>query len=314
MKCPICSGESRFDIEVFDDRFGYPGKQSYYKCSDCGHVFLKHSFTENDIGSLYSQYYSREGFSLDSFQANPEVSWFKSLLIGLKSATYTWIPANVSVLDIGCGLGQAVAYHRNRGCEAYGIDADENVNRVKDKYGLNLVHGVFNSSFFSDKKFDYITMDQVLEHAIDPAAFLKDMGKVMKSEASCLVAFPNVEGVWRKILGPKWMNWHAPYHLHLYSKKSFKKLCEYAGFKVNKRKIVTHGAWINFQVNHVIFYPEVGEKHSFWSGSFKLDSKFKRRLFRLNNLFLKYGVYYVVSRIVDMLGIGDNVVYEIKKI
>ncbi len=43
------------------------------------------------------------------------------------------MPRNVRVLDIGCGFGESLGYYEARGCEAYGVEADENT-RLKQQH------------------------------------------------------------------------------------------------------------------------------------------------------------------------------------
>ena len=76
------------------------------------------------------------------------------------------------VLDVGCGFGQTLAYHAKRGCDAHGIDADENLLRVAERYGLNARVGLFKAADYPADSFDYVTLDQVIEHSAASRTFL----------------------------------------------------------------------------------------------------------------------------------------------
>ena len=109
--------------DLFDDRYGHSGplqlKQMLALRPKA--AFTSASFTAEDLGSLYTTYYPRKSFNIDSFAAPAPISEFRAWLIGEYGSAFRWVPPGVKVLDIGCGTGEALAYHRSRGCEAVGI-------------------------------------------------------------------------------------------------------------------------------------------------------------------------------------------------
>src|SRR3546814_2155641 len=65
---------------------------------------------------------------------------------GLKASAFRWVPRDVTILDVGCGFGEALGYHRARGCGAHGIEADRNILRVAQRHGLNVAAGLFEAA------------------------------------------------------------------------------------------------------------------------------------------------------------------------
>src|SRR5579863_4208993 len=104
--CPICHGQTRVLAEgLYDDRYGYPDAFVQFQCDGCGHLHIPTNFTSEDLGRLYTQYYPRGNFDPENFRPEIEKRGFFSWLDGDRSSAYRWVPRNVRVLDIGCGLG-----------------------------------------------------------------------------------------------------------------------------------------------------------------------------------------------------------------
>src|SRR3546814_9753870 len=135
----------------------------------------------------------------------------------------------VTILDVGCGFGEALGYHRARGCDAHGIEADRNILRVAQRHGLNVTAGLFEAACYAPQKFDIVTLDQVIEHASDPAALLRNGHQVLKPGGPAFVSTPNPNGWGAKLFGRRWIHWHAPYHLHYFTRHSMKRLAAKIG-------------------------------------------------------------------------------------
>ena len=83
-----------------------------------------------------------------------------------------------TILDIGCGWGLALQYFKKKGMECYGFDPAIEAVEYGKKKGLNLKHaGLKTMDIFDGKKFDIITMLNVLEHLSDPTSALKQIKK-----------------------------------------------------------------------------------------------------------------------------------------
>jgi SAM-dependent methyltransferase len=89
------------------------------------------------------------------------------------------VPANASVLDIGCGKGYVVEMMLNRTGNITGIDYDRNSleearKRVANSSVIWICNDVFNYlKENTDTRFDCIILSHVLEHIEEPGRFLK---------------------------------------------------------------------------------------------------------------------------------------------
>ena len=117
-RCAICSGATKPEAELFDDRYGFPGRHVLQRCGSCGHRMLDARMDADQIANLYTRYYPRSSFDIEAWQTPEAVSDFLTWWRGLKASAFRWVPPNVRVLDIGCGFGESLGYHRARGCDA----------------------------------------------------------------------------------------------------------------------------------------------------------------------------------------------------
>jgi 2-polyprenyl-3-methyl-5-hydroxy-6-metoxy-1,4-benzoquinol methylase len=311
--CPICSSqEMNGTFELYDDRYGYPGSFQLVTCSQCGHKVLDGDFTPELLSRLYTDYYPRSTFDLDHYKPSPKVKGFISWLNGERRLAYSWVPKNVRVLDIGCGFGESLGYHTSRGCDVYGVEADENIRRVADKFGFKVHVGLFDPDLYKANFFDYVTMDQVIEHVTDPVSTMKGVARVLKQEGIAILSTPNANGWGARLFGRRWINWHAPYHLQHFSLMSMPAAARKAGLSVKKVKTITSSEWLYYQWIHLFVYPKMGEPSPFWSKNGK-RSFWVNIVFGIFTLVHWTKIDHVITRFFDALGIGDNNLYFLRK-
>ena len=126
MKQP--AGAAAIRYRLYDDRYGYPGVSDVAGCENCGHLCTTGHLTDDEISRLYTEYYPRTYASRQDGSFNEFIGkGFNGWLRGDKSRAFRWVPENVRVLDIGCGYGNTMEYHRRRGCDVYGVELDEPV-------------------------------------------------------------------------------------------------------------------------------------------------------------------------------------------
>ncbi len=316
--CNVCNSLSIDPDDIrFDDRYGYSGVFTLMRCQACGHIFLQHDFTPDQLTDLYSNYYPRSNFDLDAYYPHRGKKGLLAWLDGAKSSAFRWVPKNVRVLDVGCGFGESLGYHAARGCEVFGVEADKNIRRVAEKYGFNVHVGLFDPDVYEENFFDYVTLDQVLEHVTDPMLALQGVAKIMKPGGTAVVSFPNANGWGAKLFGRKWINWHTPYHLQFYSEKSLKILADKVGLVIVDDRTITPSAWLHYQWLHLLTCPQPGEPSKFWAGMACGKKRqfpiFKTLLMIFISVIHRLKFNHLITRIFDNLGLGDNRILILKK-
>ena len=90
-----------------------------------------------------------------------------------------------SVLDIGCGTGHNLAFFRELGLKAIGIDASKPMLDIASrKLGndVKLYRGHAEELPFDDNSFDIVTLITVLEFVSEPAKVLKEAARVARTQ------------------------------------------------------------------------------------------------------------------------------------
>ncbi len=312
--CPIC-GSSRTRVHLsglYDDRYGFPGRFDLLECGDCDHRFLATAFSPGELGRLYTDYYPRSSLDLDAWQPHRELGWLRTRLNREHSAVFRWVPRNCRVLDVGCGFGESLGYHRARGCEVAGIEADENIERVGRKFGFEVKVGLFSAADYPPAHFDYVTLDQVIEHSAAPLQLLRDAAAVLKPGGTVLLGTPDARSLLAGLFGSRWVHLHTPYHLQLFCRRSLEAAAEAAGLEVSWIRHISSPRWYGFQWLHLLSRPAPDSASLFWrAGSTWPPGRLvaRKALSGLGRL----GFNHVLAFGLDGIGRGDNLVAALRK-
>jgi len=312
--CPICGRPSIDKVfRLFDDRYGFAGYFWLMRCHDCDHRFLDGAhFSDSEIQALYSDYYPRRSMGPEDYCPHEERSGFGAWFDGAKASSFRWVPPHLRVLDIGCGFGQALGYHANRGCEVWGVEADESIRRIADLHGFRVRVGVFKPEDFPPDYFDVVTMDQVIEHMRDPVATMAGIRAVLKTGGVAILSTPNAQGWGAKVFGRRWINWHAPYHLHFFSRGSMAIAAKRVGLEFRSLGTITPSAWLHYQLIHLATRREPQQASPFWSGKGKYTLS-DRIALKGASLLHRSRLTHLATRAFDATGLGDSQLFELRK-
>jgi SAM-dependent methyltransferase len=196
------------------------------------------------------------------------------------------------------------------------LQPDQNIKELVKALGLKVHIGLFNEVPYPERFFDYITMSQVLEHIHDPVGLLISFRLILKDNGQIIIGVPNVESRLRKIYNRRWLNWHVPYHINHFSKKSLRLLAERAGFKVTKICTYTPNLWVDLQIRLAEYPIREGIKVPFFNGepepedivrAEKKQNWFHKFVDRINRRmpYLRF-IRILHLRMVDALGLGES--------
>ena len=316
--CPICTSEkTRFRFESWDYTHGYPGTFPIWQCKNCGHMYLEGNFTPEMLTEMYSNYYPRSQYG-EQYEPYTEHTGFLAWLDGKKAGCHLWVPQNVRILDIGCGGCEALGYHKARGCEVWGCEADENVRKIAERLGVNVNIGLFNPDNYEKDYFDYVTMSHVLEHSIDPIEMLKQVHKVLKPNGKLVIGMPYPYCIESFLFGRYWIGWHTPFHPNLFSKKSTRLSLEKAGFRYEFSKSSTPSIRLLDQWAVLFVHGGQGKPMRFrvfsWAHHQSFGNELERLWYvRLFRFLEKARAFALPVRFADALGIGMNQIYVATK-
>lgn len=321
-KCLICKSPCGiFQKKIFDDRYGAPGKYSIYKCINCGFGRLEPVLNYQKIGQFYAKYYPLDLITAEQVKkrVNIKPKWL-AWLTGTNNTAHWLIQPNSTVLDIGSGSCVSLLEIKKIGGRAYGIEPDPNAQKIAQQLKLKVFKGFISDNPFPNKRFDFITSSQVIEHEPDPVNFLKSTAQYLNQNGKVILSFPNSDSLYRKIFNKTWINWHVPYHINHLTKRSLHYLAKQTGFRVVKLTTVTPNLWTVLQLAMFLSKTKEGEKSSIWSVNQNTDILVKNSvLFKYKIIFLKIVIIMikipvaVVNRIMDIFGEGDSFLAVLEK-
>ncbi len=145
------------------------------------------------------------------------------------------------VLDIGCGWGQCILYLKSRGLDCYGLDsADDAIEYCKKKKLKAEISNLDKLDVFGNIKFDFVIMNNVLEHLRDPVSIIKKIKKILKKNGILFIEVPNdfndfqeTGRLANKIKKQWWVS--APAHLNYFSHDTLTNFLNKNKYIVKKR-------------------------------------------------------------------------------
>ncbi|WP_396621530.1 class I SAM-dependent methyltransferase [Marinobacter sp. W-8] len=148
--------------------------------------------------------------------------------------------AQTTLLDVGCGSGDFLMRAKEMGLSAIGCEPDEKAVVIGRRRGLNIVAGNLESAALPLTHFDYITLNHVIEHVINPQTTLTKLHELIAPSGWLWMALPNPDAIGLHCFKQGWKGFHPPYHLLIPSQKVLHDWLRSAGF-INI-KLVRRGA------------------------------------------------------------------------
>jgi SAM-dependent methyltransferase len=212
------------------------------KCKSCGFKYV--DFEPSDG-------FTRDFYTEDFFKAGHDKYGYADYL-GEKPNIMRWNAKKISfveqyvkggfILDVGCAAGfflEALGPTWDRyGCEASGAMA----RVARDKIGDRITETVFEE-YRPARKFDVITMWDVMEHMVDLAACMRKVSSLLKDDGFLFVGTPDASSPVVRILGKHWYHYIPPTHLHFFSRSNIPVFLRRNGFTM--RRLVYFGKYVS---------------------------------------------------------------------
>jgi 2-polyprenyl-3-methyl-5-hydroxy-6-metoxy-1,4-benzoquinol methylase len=133
-----------------------------------------------------------------------------------------------NIMEVGCGTAASSKGFLNNNIHYTGLENNRSIFSFGKKKSRNIIYGDFLKKKFK-KKYDIIFASQVLEHFIDPNAFISKCKKILNNNGIIHLDLPNNSSwvsICRKFLpGKKHFGALEPLdHMRAYSPKSLKNL------------------------------------------------------------------------------------------
>lgn len=282
--CLLCESEGKVLYAGQRDRlFSAPGVWSIRWCGACGLAWLDPKPLPEEIGKLYTEYFTHElPSALPRFAdlrryigEAIRATWlgYREQTRGLVHGAVGWLlglpppirevaalalmelPANRRgrVVDVGCGNGQFLARMRDLGWEVLGVEPDAHAARLAaERFGLTVVPSTLEEASLPDDSVDAVTMSHVIEHVPDPVGLLAECRRVLKPGGAVVVVTPNTQSLGRRIFHEAWLGWDVPRHITLFSVRALCTCAELAGLKVIRLRTTARTARWMWAASRVI--------------------------------------------------------------
>lgn len=194
-KCPLCDSSALLGYAMDLKRKG--PHISRVKCQGCQVVFANPMANEQELLEYYQHYYEKDLY---------EATQYKDLILnhfqriqGLnpssikKEARYLrGLQPGDTFLDIGCGLGLGLAYAHRLGCSLYATEFDRGaLDFVQTHFPVATFQGDIWGAKYPDAFFDFIHISHVIEHVLDPLAYLREMKRILKPGGTLAIGTPD---------------------------------------------------------------------------------------------------------------------------
>ena len=136
---------------------------------------------------------------------------------------------NKSLLDVGCGTGNFVAYCKSQGIDVAGVEPSA---EARAKASENRISVYESLNQLPDIKYEVITLWHVLEHIYALDETIQKLKSKLSESGTIFIAVPNFESEDAKHYKSLWAGFDVPRHVWHFSKKIMEKLLEKHELKV----------------------------------------------------------------------------------
>lgn len=154
----------------------YINPEEYYRCNNCGLIYLKDSKKEESLDSLRKHYQKNDPHK----EVSKSKKVFYDYVIGYLSSRSK--RNGTKILDIGCGYGYFINIALQKGWKPFGIEIVEDAaNASRKKIGYeNVFQGELKGAGLKEESFDAITLWDVLAIIDNPFDELKECHRLLK--------------------------------------------------------------------------------------------------------------------------------------
>jgi len=202
----------------------------FVECPTCGVLYFSPMPTTAQLTRFYSAAY----YNFDHWREEGKGMAFARQLKRWKSAG--------KFLDVGCATGFFIhGIKQHSQWEVYGTDFGTSaVQFARTQLGLNVQLGNLADAHFPSNYFDYVHVNNVLEHVLNPLELLHECYRIIKPDGVFYVSVPNGFVDSRDLIS-FYNEEHKPVrskhgHIFFFQKQTLLYLFSKIGFEIIKRQ------------------------------------------------------------------------------
>lgn len=245
-RCNYCLGADyqTASTGIRDWEYGVDGTYSYLRCTNCGGVQLE---PFPDLAALKRAY----DIDYHGYASGKERGAAFGLLYRAREALFRktmkrWVNPASKVLDVGCGQGDFLRSLKAMGVSRLeGIDFSQAMIDTLTREDISGFCGTFSDFQGVDGSYDLISMNNYLEHTLDPAAELKKARELLAPEGLLIGEVPGFDSWERRLFNRYWGGNHVPRHTYQFGPGFLAQLLSRCGFSqidINHQLNTSHWA------------------------------------------------------------------------
>ena len=194
------------------------------RCPKCGHLQKKiDKIWLKNMNNLYEKKYIFIGKHIT---VKKNKVYDRNQLITQLLNKFLKLPKKGKMLDIGCGAGHFIKSFKETK-EKWDIFAHDLTNLNKKIISKYKIKKFFTGDVERIKgKFDFISMNHVVEHLTEPRRILIKVNKILKDNGNLIIRLPNIKTVHNDLT--------VLDHCSHFTKDSLENILKISGFKVIK--------------------------------------------------------------------------------
>lgn len=225
-QCPLCQHPN---TRLYSNRHRKGDRWPIYRCEapNCRHGFVHPRPTWDQVTAENADETARSEFATP----DPATVARRPEIMRLMSIIRRHAPLPGRSLDVGSGDGTFSVALSLIGYTPHLIDLDPRGGLVTSKLpGATFATETFEA--LSDKgPYALILMSQVLEHAVDPLAWLQHAHSLLLPGGALVIALPNFGGIYR-LLGHRDPYLIPPVHVNFFTPGSMRIALQQTGFRL----------------------------------------------------------------------------------
>jgi SAM-dependent methyltransferase len=187
--CPLCQSSLRTKIAEKDR---YSLSIGLWLCQDCGMVYQHPRLNNSSLQKFYARDYRRLYRGSNKITSSYiERGWRRGKAIEEFLKKYNFHIGR-NILEIGCGPGGILLYFAEQGYSVMGTEWDENCVKFGQDQGIPVISGGIEEVAASQRRFNLIILNHLLEHLYDPLGFLKCLKNLFSPEGLIYIEVPGI--------------------------------------------------------------------------------------------------------------------------
>lgn len=235
--CIGCGSEKHKIVNVSNQSISEDNKElinpirRWVRCDECGLIYGNPLPAEESLNRYYSLI-SKEKFGGIYGNIDDRFEFLVSMANKRLEKTEKYTGGPGSILDIGTGIGVFTGIALDRGWNAEGLEfTPEDCEYAREKFGLKLKQENFYD-FNEDRKYDVVTLFEVIEHLHNPLKDLKQINNLIKEGGLLVVATPIQDTLYGKKTKENNVFWNVVTHLSYFTRDVMVKYLQDSGFEI----------------------------------------------------------------------------------